>query len=119
MFSRTKAKLNLMIVGMCNGPWQVKEDDELMYAKCDLPGVNKAGMKLTVVGSKVLVKGEEEERDLTFYKGNEKARKYEGSIEFMAAGDLKMDQMEAVIKNGRLLIVVPKIKSEDKEGGTV
>ncbi|XP_059659051.1 24.1 kDa heat shock protein, mitochondrial-like [Cornus florida] len=87
----------------------LKEDKEVLYARIDMPGIRRKGLKLWVEDNSLHVTGVEEVDD-----DGPGPRKFSGAIN-LSQGSYKVDKITAELKRGMLKIKVPKIKLEDRK----
>ncbi|XP_050375722.1 heat shock 22 kDa protein, mitochondrial-like isoform X2 [Argentina anserina] len=85
--------------------WDVKENDDALLLRMDMPGLNKEDVKVSVEQNTLTVKGE----------GNEAEDEEDGGRRFSTRLDLppnvyELDSIKAEMKNGVLKLVVPKVK---------
>ncbi|XP_059659052.1 heat shock 22 kDa protein, mitochondrial-like [Cornus florida] len=85
-------------------PYRVKKDEEAMYARLDMPGIGKEGLKLWVEDNRLEVRGAEESCP----------RQFSGYIK-LPQGFYKPEEIAAEMKNGVLKVKVPKLKVEDRK----
>ncbi|RWR89937.1 small heat shock protein, chloroplastic-like protein isoform X2 [Cinnamomum micranthum f. kanehirae] len=105
--------LSAMERGMGGGArraWDVKEEDDALYLRIDLPGLGKEDVKVSVEGNTLIIKGEGEKES----ESDECGRKYSSRID-LPPKLYKLDQNKAEMKNGVLRIVVPKMKEEERK----
>lgn len=105
--------LSAMERGMGGGErraWDVKEDDDSLYLRIDLPGLGKEDVKVSVEGNTLIIKGEGEKES----ESDECGRKYSSRID-LPPKLYKLDQIKAETKNGVLRIAVPKVKEEERK----
>ncbi|KAA8521394.1 hypothetical protein F0562_012044 [Nyssa sinensis] len=97
-------------------PYDVKQDNEATYARLDMPGIGKEGLKLWIEYNTLHVKGVElkDEKEATSPFAEESLRKYYGDINIPPAY-YKMEEIKAELKNGVLMVKIPKLKLEERE----
>ncbi|XP_047093111.1 26.2 kDa heat shock protein, mitochondrial-like [Lolium rigidum] len=95
--------------------WSVaKEDDDAVYLKVPMPGFGKEHVKVSAEQNSLVIKGEGEKDAWNGDKDDAAVPKYSGRIE-MPAGAFKMDKIKAEMKNGVLMVTVPKLKMEERK----
>lgn len=89
--------------------WDVREDDDSLLMKIDMPGLGKEDVKVLVEQNTLVIKGEgEKESD------SEENRRYSTRID-LSPELYKLGEIKAEMKNGVLRVVVPKAKEEEKK----
>lgn len=96
-------------VGLRRG-WDVKEDDNALYMKMDMPGLDKENVKVAVEENTLIIKGEGEKES----EDEEYRRRYSTRLE-IPQNLYKLDGIKAEMKNGVLKVVVPKVKQEERK----
>ncbi|KAM0830129.1 hypothetical protein ACQ4PT_066428 [Festuca glaucescens] len=95
--------------------WPVaKEDDEALYLKVPMPGFGKEHVKASAEQNSLVIKGEGEKDAWDGDKDDAAVPKYSRRIE-MPANAFKMDKIKAEMKNGVLMVTVPKLKKEERK----
>ncbi|KAM0904630.1 hypothetical protein ACQ4PT_017893 [Festuca glaucescens] len=95
--------------------WSVaKEDDEAVYLKVPMPGFGKEHVKVSAEQNSLVIKGEGEKDAWDGDKDDAAVPKYSRHIE-MPANAFKMDKIKAEMKNGVLMVTVPKLKKEERK----
>ncbi|XP_054825699.1 small heat shock protein, chloroplastic-like isoform X2 [Prosopis cineraria] len=100
--------------GVGAGPrrgWDVKEDENALFLRMDMPGLGKEDVKISVEQNTLVVKGEgakewDDEED--------GARRYSSRLD-IPPKLYKMDSIKAEMNNGVLKIKIPKVKEEERE----
>ncbi|XP_057976415.1 small heat shock protein, chloroplastic isoform X2 [Malania oleifera] len=96
--------------GMGRRSWDVKEDNDALFLRMDMPGLGKADVKVSVEQNTLIIKGEgEKEAD-----EDEDVRRYSSRIE-LPPNLYKVDSIKAEMRNGVLKVVVPKVKEEERK----
>ncbi|XP_062027355.1 heat shock 22 kDa protein, mitochondrial-like [Rosa rugosa] len=90
--------------------WDVKENDDALLLRMDMPGLEKGDVKVSVEQNTLTVRGE----------GKDPEDEEEGGRRFSSRLDLppnlyELDSIKAEMKNGVLKVVVPKVKEEEKK----
>ncbi|KAL2901717.1 Small heat shock protein chloroplastic [Bienertia sinuspersici] len=95
--------------------WDVREDEDALHLKVDMPGLGKEDVKVSVEENTLVIKGEaaaeeeaEEDRDA------ENRRRYSSRID-LTPNMYKIDGIKAEMKNGVLKVTVPKLQEEKKD----
>lgn len=89
--------------------WDVKEDNEALKLRMDMPGIDKEKVKISVEQNILIIRGEEEGDE----EGGE-GRRYSSRIE-LPQNVYKVDEIKAELKNGVLKVRVPKVKEEERK----
>ena len=93
----------------------VKDHDDRVEVRCDLPGVEKDDIDVSISGSMLTVKGEKkgekEDKDGDYYRKESWSGSFQRSVNLPDAVDA--DRAEAEMKNGMLVLTIPK-KEEKK-----
>ncbi|CAF2122032.1 BnaA03g13170D [Brassica napus] len=92
--------------GMGARGWDVKEKDDGLHLRIDMPGLSREDVKLSLEQNTLVIKGEggEEEED---------GRKFSSRIG-LPEKVYKTDEIKAEMKNGVLKVVVPKLKEDER-----
>ncbi|KAL5551123.1 hypothetical protein UlMin_001299 [Ulmus minor] len=90
--------------------WDVKEDDEALYLRMDMPGLSKEELKVWVEQNTLVIKGEAEKAS----DEEESRRRYSSRLE-LPSQLYKLDSIKAEMKNGVLKLVVPKVKEDERK----
>lgn len=98
-----------------NRNWDVKEDDDVLHLRIDLPGLGKEDVKVAVERDTLVIRGEVQKE---VGEGEDSAgvqrRRFSGRIE-LPANRYKVDEIKAEMKHGVLKVVVPKVKDEERQ----
>ncbi|KAK1696109.1 hypothetical protein QYE76_012806 [Lolium multiflorum] len=95
--------------------WSVaKEDDEAVYLKVPMPGFGKEHVKVSAEKNILVIKGEGEKDAWNVDKDDNAVPRFNRRIE-LPANTYKMDKIKAEMKNGVLMVTVPKIKKEERK----
>ncbi|KAF3645083.1 Heat shock 22 kDa protein, mitochondrial [Capsicum annuum] len=90
--------------------WDVREDDDALYIKMDMPGLDKENVKVAVEENTLIIKGEGEKES----EDEEYRRRYSTRLE-IPQNLYKLDGIKAEMKNGVLKVAVPKVKEEERK----
>ncbi|KAJ7944749.1 putative Heat-shock protein [Quillaja saponaria] len=90
--------------------WDVKEDNDALFLRMDMPGLDKDDVKVSIEQNTLVVRGE----------GEQESEDMEGGRRFYSRLDLppnlyKLDSIKAEMKNGVLKLLVPKVKEEKRK----
>ncbi|KAE8055896.1 hypothetical protein FH972_012707 [Carpinus fangiana] len=91
--------------------WDVKEDENALYIRMDMPGVGKENVKVAVEQSTLIIKGEGEKEA---EEGEEGRRRYSSRLD-LPPNLYKLDAVRAEMKDGVLKVLVPKVKEEERK----
>lgn len=90
--------------------WDVKEIDDALLLRMDMPGLDKADVKISVEQNILTVKGEGKDSE----DEEDGGRRFSTRLE-LPPSIYKTDSIRAEMKNGVLKVVVPKVKEEEKK----
>lgn len=95
--------------------WDVREDDEALYLRIDMPGLGKDDVRVSMEQTTLIIREESkkegsEEED----EEEENARRYSIRLD-LPPDTYKIDQIKAEMKNGVLKLVVPKLHKEERK----
>lgn len=90
--------------------WDVKEDNEALYLRMDMPGLDKENIKITVEQNTLVIRGEGKRES----EDEEYGRRYSSRID-LPPNVYKIDEIHAEMKHGVLKIRVPKVKEEERK----
>ncbi|XP_011040732.1 PREDICTED: heat shock 22 kDa protein, mitochondrial-like [Populus euphratica] len=91
--------------------YDLKDEFDAIYARVDLPGVSKEGLKMWVKDDSLYVRGQEVKK-VSLYSKEEEPRKYSFEID-LPKNEYKAEDIRAVMESGVLRVFVPKIKPEE------
>ncbi|XP_047079817.1 26.2 kDa heat shock protein, mitochondrial-like [Lolium rigidum] len=101
--------------GLGGRGWSVaKEDDEAVYLKVPMPGFGKEHVKVSAEQNSLVIKGEGEKDAWNSDKDDNAVPRFNRRIE-LPANAYKMDKIKAEMKNGVLMVTVPKLKKEERK----
>lgn len=90
--------------------WDVKESDDALHLRMDMPGLSKEDVKVTMEQNTLIIRGEGDKESA---EGEEGGRRYSSRID-LPEKLYRTDQIKAEMKNGVLKVVVPKVKEEER-----
>lgn len=90
--------------------WDVREDENGLYIRMDMPGVDKENVKVCVEQNTLLIKGEGQKES----EDEEYGRKYSSRLD-LPTNLYKIDEIKAEMKNGVLKVTVPRVKEEERK----
>jgi HSP20 family protein len=97
----------------------VKETDDAITVRCDMPGMNKDDIEITLKGNVLTIRGKREvEEETKDEKGNTIRRERRSgsfSRSFTLPGEVKTDEVKTSYEDGVLTIMIPKDKEPEKE----
>ncbi|KAL4565641.1 hypothetical protein LXL04_029744 [Taraxacum kok-saghyz] len=91
--------------------WDAKEDDNTLYLRFDMPGLDKENIKISVEQNTLIIKAE---ADKESEDDEEPPRRYSSRID-LPTDVYKLDEIKAEMKNGVLKVMVPKVKTEERK----
>jgi len=99
---------NPLLSGPMRRGWDVKEDENALQLKVDMPGLSREDVKVSVEDNTLIIKGEgakESDEETS-------SRRYTSRID-LTPNAYKLDEIKAEMKNGVLKVTVPKLKEKD------
>lgn len=90
--------------------FDVREDNEGLYIRVDMPGLGKEDVKVTVEQDTLVIRGEGGDQES---EGGEEGRRYSSRIE-LPSKLYRTEEIKAEMKNGVLKILVPKVVAEER-----
>lgn len=90
--------------------WDVREDDDALFLRMDMPGLGKENVKVTIEQNTLIIKGEAEKE----YEEEENARRFSSRLD-LPSNLYKLDSIKAEMKNGVLRVMIPKAKDEERK----
>lgn len=90
--------------------WDVREDDDALYLRMDMPGLSKEDVKVSVEQNTLIIKGEAEKES----ENEEDRRRFSSRLD-LPANLYELDSIKAEMKNGVLKVAVPKVKEEERK----
>ncbi|KAK4482537.1 hypothetical protein RD792_009696 [Penstemon davidsonii] len=96
-------------IGSTRG-WDVREDENALYLRVEMPGLDKDQVKITVEQNTLVIRGEGDKES----EDDAYGRRYSSRLDF-PPNLYKIEGVKAEMKNGVLKIVVPKVKDEEKK----
>ncbi|XP_027079751.2 heat shock 22 kDa protein, mitochondrial [Coffea arabica] len=95
---------------------ELQSDEEAARIRVDMPGVEKDGVKIWFENGDLKIEGVEVAAGVGTDGGmDEEARKYAITVKIFEPEMLKKDEATAVMKNGVLKMVIPKLKFEERK----
>ncbi|PKI41571.1 hypothetical protein CRG98_038082 [Punica granatum] len=91
--------------------WDVRDDDDTLYLRIDMPGLGKEDVKISVEQNTLIIRAEgDRESD----EDEESGRRYSGRID-LPQNLYNINDIRAEMKNGVLKVCVPKVKEEERK----
>ncbi|WOL19656.1 hypothetical protein Cni_G28458 [Canna indica] len=104
--------------GEMRPPWEVMEDDNEIRMRFDVPGLSKEEVRVSVEDDVLVIKGEHKERKEEEGAAEDaKWREWSSSFydsRFLLPDNCDKEKVKAELKNGVLLVVIPKTKADRK-----
>ncbi|KAF8114076.1 hypothetical protein N665_0043s0139 [Sinapis alba] len=94
--------------------WDVKEKDDGLYLRIDMPGLSKDDVKLALENDTLVIRGEGKDVEDGGEEGGETGNRRFTSRIGLPEKVYKTDEIKAEMKNGVLKVVVPKMKEEER-----
>ncbi|XP_074557975.1 small heat shock protein, chloroplastic-like [Curcuma longa] len=100
-------------MGEMRPPWEVMEDEKEIQMRFDVPGLSKEDVKVAVEDDVLVIRGEhkEEEGEESKWKGWS-ASSYDSR--FVLPDNCDKEKVRAELKNGVLLVAIPKTTTDRK-----
>lgn len=95
-------------------PYSVREDDDVLCIKMDMPGLDKDNVKIKVEQNTLVIKGEAEAEEKEDDAEQYARRRYSTRLE-IPPNLYKLDAIKAEMKNGVLKVAIPKVKEEERK----
>lgn len=95
--------------------WDIKEKDDALYLRIDMPGLSREDVKLALENDTLVIRGEGKDVEDGGEEGGEtgNSRRFTSRIG-LPEKVYKTDEIKAEMKNGVLRVVVPKMKEEER-----
>lgn len=101
-------------------PWDVQDDENEIKMRFDVPGLSKEDLKVYVEDNMLVIKGEHKQQEQQEHEGGgdngswarQNYSSYQTRIDL--PDNCEKDKIKADLKNGVLLISIPKMKVERK-----
>ena len=91
--------------------WNVKEKDDALHLRIDMPGLSREDVKLALEQNTLVIRGEGQTEEGEDVSGD--GRRFTSRIE-LPEKVYKTDEIKAEMKNGVLKVVIPKIKEDER-----
>ncbi|XP_010482478.1 PREDICTED: 23.5 kDa heat shock protein, mitochondrial-like [Camelina sativa] len=91
--------------------WDVKEKDDALHLRIDMPGLSREDVKLALEQNTLVIKGEGKTEEGDDVSGDE-GRRFTSRIG-LPEKVYKTDEIKAEMKNGVLKVMIPKIKEDE------
>ncbi|VVB15638.1 unnamed protein product [Arabis nemorensis] len=94
--------------------WDVKEKDDALHLRIDMPGLSREDVKLALEQNTLVIKGEGKTEEEGEEDVSGDGRRFTSRIE-LPEKVYKTDEIKAEMKNGVLKVVIPKMKEEERK----
>ncbi|KAG1355334.1 putative Small heat shock protein, chloroplastic [Cocos nucifera] len=103
-------------VGEIRAPWDIMEDENEVKMRFDMPGLSKEEVKVSVEDDLLVIKGEHREEEGSkeedsWWRGRSMSSY---ATRMLLPDNCDKDKVKAELKNGVLLVTIPKTKVERK-----
>lgn len=88
------------------------EEEERLYAEAEVPGLSMDDLEIMVRGNELTIRGErrhEEQEGVTYHRRERGTGTFSGTVQLPV--DIDVDEVEATLENGILLVTMPKAES--------
>lgn len=93
--------------------WDIKEKDDALYLRIDMPGLSREDVKLALEQDTLVIRGEGKYEDDAGEEGESGNRRFTSRIG-LPDKIYKIDEIKAEMKNGVLKVVIPKMKEQER-----
>jgi HSP20 family protein len=87
-------------------PINIGEDDDNLYVRCEIPGMDIADLDLTLTDSSLVIKGERQVVKGKYYRQERPTGVFQRVVNIQAA--ISRDKVTATMRDGVLEVVLPK-----------
>lgn len=87
-------------------PINIGEDDDNLYVRCEIPGMEIADLDLTLTDSSLVIRGERKPVKGKYYRQERPTGVFQRVVNIQAA--IARDTVTAVMRDGVLEVVLPK-----------
>jgi len=87
-------------------PLNIGEDDDNLYVRCEIPGMEIADVDLTLTDSSLVIKGERKAVQGKYYRQERPTGFFQRVVNIQAA--IARDKVSATMRDGVLEVVIPK-----------
>lgn len=108
---------NQAVVGEIRSPWDFWEDEKELKMRFDMPGLSKEDVKVSMEDDTLVIKGEQRKEQERQEGGEDSwsSRSYSSyNTRLLLPDNCDKDKIKAELKNGVLLISIPKREVERK-----
>ncbi|KAG0457096.1 hypothetical protein HPP92_021946 [Vanilla planifolia] len=105
------------LTGEMRTPWDIKEDENEVKMRFDLPGLSKEDVKVSVEDDVLVIKSQHKEETSEGKEGNGEWRASSAAVYDMRVvlpDGCESEKANAEFKNGVLIVTIPKTKTERK-----
>lgn len=103
--------------GEVRAPWEIRDEEQEVKLRIDMPGLSKEEVRVSVEDDLLVIKGEHKKGDEDGGKDGDSwwSKSYSSyDTRFRLPENCDTGKVKAELKNGVLLISVPKVKVEKK-----
>ncbi|CAH8275420.1 unnamed protein product [Arabidopsis lyrata] len=94
--------------------WDIKEKDDALYLRIDMPGLSREDVKLALEQDTLVIRGEGKYEDDDGEEEDQGGNRRFTSRIGLPEKIYKIDEIKAEMKNGVLKVVIPKMKEQER-----
>nr|BAL04264.1 chloroplast-localized small heat shock protein [Potamogeton perfoliatus] len=99
------------VTGEIRSPWDIKEEEKEVKMRFDMPGLSKEDVKVSVEDDMLIIRGESRaDKEEEWYRRGMSSY----NTRFVLPDDCEKDQIKAELKNGVLIVTIPKKEVDRK-----
>ncbi len=87
-------------------PINISDDDENIYVRAELPGVNMKDIDVTLSGTSLIIRGERKSEEGRYFRQERPTGSFQRVINLNTK--INRDEVKATMRNGLLQVILPK-----------